>query len=321
MIITTISLFVEMLPTPKSEDCHYFNVNWPTVDSVGWFDLFGNQQVDAFLNRRKLSDSTVRDKHVLIVDPLGHCSLADGMMPTLMTANTASMSVGAELAGEFFSGVTDGPVRSRLGRVNLFIMRDFSQAAAGSYWASLDEFPSPQGQVMYMRSEGKLTSSPPSTAGSAQYVYNPETPTPMLGGNNLPGVGTLKSCGTVDQISRENRSDLVLFDSESLDADLPIVGQIKATMYISTDVVDTDFVVTVSDLSDSSSMLVSHGCSACVGDVVMRQRVQHSSGTGLRSTDCSRPHWLHLSKRPPPPCFRSLSCSSILQCKHKYWGL
>merc|ERR1712178_652422 len=105
------------------------------------------------------------------------------------------------------------------------MMRDFSQgAASGSFWTSLDEFPSPKGQVMYMQSEGSLAGSPQSTEDTAQYVCDPQNPTPMLGGNNLPGVQVLKGCGSVDQLPRENRTDLVLFDSETLDADVPIVG-------------------------------------------------------------------------------------------------
>jgi len=83
----------------------------------------------------------------------------------------------------------------------------------------------------------------------------------MLGGNNLPGIGNVPGCGTHDQLARENRSDVVVFDSEVLADDLAVVGDFQAKLFISTDVPDTDFVVTISDLSPDAtkSMLVTFG--------------------------------------------------------------
>lgn len=244
---------------PASEHCHYSTLSWPVVDSAGWYDIFGSQQVEQFLARRQLSDSRIRDRHVLIVDPLGHCSLAAKQLPGLMQANGASMTVAAELASEMFAGVFDGPVRSKLGRVNLYVMRDFAGNTTGSFWTSLDEFPTPKGEALFFGSDGKLSNEPPQTASALDYMYDPQNPTPMLGGNNLPGVGAIKDCGPVDQLERETRSDVLVFDGDELEADLPIVGQMRVKLFVSSSAADTDFVVTVSDFSGKVSMLVCHG--------------------------------------------------------------
>ena len=51
---------------------------------------------------------------------------------------------------------------------------------------------------------------------SIGYTYDPSAPTPMLGGNNLPLVGQIPTCGTADQTSREARLDVVYFESEPM---------------------------------------------------------------------------------------------------------
>lgn len=81
----------------------------------------------------------------------------------------------------------------------------------------------------------------------------------MKGGNNLPIVGHIFECGSVDQSKREQRDDVVVFDSGVLSDDLPVVGQIFATLFVSSSAKDTDFVVTISDLGPRKSMLVRYG--------------------------------------------------------------
>jgi len=56
--------------------CWYNNVHWPVIESAGWWDIFQDGQLQSFAGLRAGSDPSIRDKHVLIVDPLGHCAAA-----------------------------------------------------------------------------------------------------------------------------------------------------------------------------------------------------------------------------------------------------
>merc|ERR1719469_857727 len=58
---------------PSGEDCHYGKIDWPIVDSIGWWDLFQHTQVTHFKSIRAWSHESVRDRHVLVAGPLGHC--------------------------------------------------------------------------------------------------------------------------------------------------------------------------------------------------------------------------------------------------------
>lgn len=244
---------------PQSEGCHYPSTNWPTIQQSGWYDIFMEGQITGFNNLRELSDPSIRDKHVLIMAALGHCSLVINS-----DADVQGNQVSADLAYEYFTGVFDGSTRSRIGRYNLWVMGDFDGATVGNYWTSLDEFPISTPLKYMLQSGGSMDTSSEFTDGawhsSVSYTYDPSDPAPMLGGNNLPGIGHVPGCGTYDQLARENRSDVLVFDSPKLLDDLAVVGVFHAQLFISTDVPDTDFIVTLSDLSKAGkSMLVSFG--------------------------------------------------------------
>lgn len=77
----------------------------------------------------------------------------------------------------------------------------------------------------------------------------------------LSGVHT---CGTAEMNKRDNRDDVVVWTSEPLNDHLPIVGRIRATLFVSSSAVDTDFAVTVEDVCKEllvcdSSKLVRYG--------------------------------------------------------------
>jgi hypothetical protein len=251
---------------------HFGSVDFPVVSSSGWWDIFAQSQLDDFAGIMTKSHPSVRDKHVLIVGPLGHClmGLVDDVIQHsgLTFESVSSLLVSAELAAEFFTGNTNGPVRSRLGRINLFVMGAFDEPSSKDWWTSLDDWPAFRTSTLYLQSDGSLSSDPAATVGSVKYTYDPAKPTPMLGGGSIPFVCSTKGhCGTSDQLSREKRDDVVVFDSEELHADLPVVGDIRAKLFVSSSAVDTDFVVTLSDLSPGvlgssfgkKSMLVRYG--------------------------------------------------------------
>merc|ERR1712087_553815 len=110
-------------------------------------------------------------------------------------------------------------MRSRIGRLNYFIMTDFAGDARhtpGNYWTSLEDYPPSTTKTLYMQPESTMSDSPATSASSVAYTYDPSTKaglTPMKGGNNLPIVGHIFECGSVDQSEREKRDDVVVFDS------------------------------------------------------------------------------------------------------------
>ena len=81
------------------------------------------------------------------------------------------------------------------------------------------------------------------------FVYDPMHPTPSYGGNvccaanTIPGNG-----GALDQRKMEERPDILVYTSEPLKEGIEVSGPITATLYVSSDVKDTDVTVKVIDV-------------------------------------------------------------------------
>merc|ERR1739845_223253 len=103
----------------------YDKVNWPIIDSVGWWDLFQHTHLTHWKGIRAYSNESVRDQHVLVVGPLGHCIAQPGDYARFAVAEADGLVVAAETASEVFKGEFTGKMRSKIGRVNLFVMASF----------------------------------------------------------------------------------------------------------------------------------------------------------------------------------------------------
>jgi hypothetical protein len=249
--------------------CNYKFTQWPVVQNAGWWDIFQKTQLQDYEGIRSASDPAIRDKHVLIVDPLGHCigglqGTAGRIGSRFALETNRALAVGAEVASEFFAGKFDGPVRSKIGHINFFVMSNYGgdSFGIGNFWTSVEQWPVPAMRSFHLQSDHSLAAAAGHENWAIRYTYDPSQKSglaPMLGGNNLPLVGGIKHCGSADQSEREQRDDVIVFDSGALRSDVPIVGQIKAKLFVSSSANDTDFVVTVSDVYKNKSMLVRFG--------------------------------------------------------------
>jgi predicted acyl esterase len=86
-------------------------------------------------------------------------------------------------------------------------------------------------------------SAPRADAASISYRFDPDNPVPTVGGQNLG-----RDVGPRDQREIGERQDYLRFQTPALEADLVVAGHIDMELYVSTDVLDTDFVVKLVDI-------------------------------------------------------------------------
>ncbi len=153
----------------------------------------------------------------------------------------------------------------------------FSTAAPITYyqmgsneWRTATQWP-PAGMKetsYYLNDGGKLTAAAaPQGVAPRQFIFNPNRPVPTDGGNTFkPGIAQ----GPIDQNKIvERHTDVLIFTSDVLSEDVAIAGDISATLYVSSDAVDTDVAIRVTDVyPDGRSMLVRDGI----------QRLSHLEG-------------------------------------------
>ena len=105
------------------------------------------------------------------------------------------------------------------------------------------------GSANSLLGNGRLSTSPPTHAASDSYVYDPMHPTPAHGGQSccfavVPG-------GAFDQAGVEMRNDILVYSTPPLTERTDVVGNIEVSLYLSSDVKDTDLAIKLMDVDSA----------------------------------------------------------------------
>jgi putative CocE/NonD family hydrolase len=100
-----------------------------------------------------------------------------------------------------------------------------------------------------------MPESPAADEKPQTYTYDPKDPVPTRGGNNLN-----IPAGPMDQRPVEDRADVLLFTTPTLEQPLEVTGRVKVILWASSSAKDTDFTAKLTDVHpDGRSMLVLDG--------------------------------------------------------------
>lgn len=133
-------------------------------------------------------------------------------------------------------------------------------------WKTAENWPVPGTQELSLyldgnhenagtENKGRLSPDAPSASSLDSYVYDPKNPAVHLvdmSENELEVPG--------DYTAEEQRPDILCYSTDLLSQDLTITGDAWAELYISSDCVDTDLVVRITDVDeDGRSMKLADG--------------------------------------------------------------
>jgi uncharacterized protein len=137
------------------------------------------------------------------------------------------------------NGMESGPA------VEFQVQSDGTALRATSAWP-----PASSSLELYLAADGTLTSSAPTGEDAPrELVYDPQTPVPTLGGLNL-----LAPSGLQDHSALMDRDDVLTYIGEPLETDGFLAGRVTATLFVSTDQVDTDFMIKLLDVAPDGSV-------------------------------------------------------------------
>ena len=83
---------------------------------------------------------------------------------------------------------------------------------------------------------------------SDSFVYDPANPVPSLGGPLCCALNEDSAPGAFDQTAIESRADVLVYQTEPLDAPLTVVGPVDLVLFVSSDASDTDFTAKLVDV-------------------------------------------------------------------------
>jgi len=109
--------------------------------------------------------------------------------------------------------------------------------------------------------DGRLSFiGPQGNGGKDHYTYNPENPTPTLGGQI---VVFPKLWGPRDRRPVERREDVLVYTTELLEKDVEVTGPVTVKLYAASSAPDTDFAATLTDVFPDGRAI--HICEGIVG--------------------------------------------------------
>ena len=231
-------------------------LNVPGLYFMSWYDVSVGPNLALFNHVRATAKGDVANQQWAVIAPVTHCGY------TRATENTivGERNVGdarldyAELTYGFFDRFLKGEASERLARqpkVQYYTM-------GLNKWQSSDTWPpagaepmtfylASGGRANTMSGDGTLATAAPASDLPDNFTYDPMNPVTSYGGN-VCCTGTAVQAGAFDQRKMETRPDILVYTSEPFKEGVEISGPIEPTLYVSSDVKDTDFTVKVIDV-------------------------------------------------------------------------
>jgi hypothetical protein len=132
------------------------------------------------------------------------------------------------------------------------------QLQGSDEWLEMDRFPPDSiRKSFYLGKGAALLTHPSVDASCLQYLYDPEKPTPAIGGASFHP----RNCGRIKQGTFKARDDVLIFTSEAATEDLLIVGDPLAVLYVRSELEHFDMVARLCVVQGESSYNICDGMS------------------------------------------------------------
>ncbi|MBN8652907.1 MAG: CocE/NonD family hydrolase [Cytophagales bacterium] len=228
--------------------------NTPSFWFVSWYDVSSSPNIELFNHVRKnAKDPKVRDSQYLVIAPTLHCAY------TRATENTVvgQRSVGDarlnydELITGWFDHWLKGEAFKEMPRVRYYTM-GANKWQTSDVWPPANTVMTPyylesKGKANTLNGDGKLVSKKPSKDNPDAFTYDPMNPVTSHGGN-VCCTGNAVQGGAFDQQEMEKREDILVYTTEPFAEGVEVSGFIESTLYLSSDVKDTDVTIKLIDV-------------------------------------------------------------------------
>ena len=236
------------------------DIGIPSFWFASWYDVSISPNLALFNHvRNNAKDKEVRDNQYLVIAPTLHCRYTRAVENTIVgerSVGDARLNYEEQIYGWFDLWLKGekNDFKKDTPRVQYYTM-------GSNTWQSSNEWP-PKGTKMvtyYLNSggsanslwgDGTLTTELPTKDNPDAFTYDPMNPVPSHGGN-VCCTGNAVQGGAFDQQEMETRNDILVYTSEVLEEGVEVSGFIESTLYVSSDVKDTDFTIKLIDVYPS----------------------------------------------------------------------
>jgi putative CocE/NonD family hydrolase len=230
-------------------DEHWSEIDVPIFHYASWYDRYPHSQVKHFNGIKAKGGPKARESQKLFIGPWTHGA---GEVTARVVGD---LDFGSEAAIEYFAlrrrwfdyhlkGIENGIMSEP--PVRIFVMGE-------NRWRDESEFPLLRQipTTFYFRggssgsidslNDGSLGKEKPGGEGPDSYRYDPRQPVPTLGGDLFIQPMGARDHRTADRLS-------LTYTTPPLDQDTEVTGLPRVQLYAASDAVDTDWVVTITDV-------------------------------------------------------------------------
>ncbi|SCW86365.1 CocE/NonD family hydrolase [Mucilaginibacter sp. NFR10] len=226
---------------------HYGKVKPAVMLVGGWFDaedLTGPLAIYKTINK-----SDPNAYNTIVMGPFGHgrWSRETGhtMHSNVYFGDSVATFYQKNIEAKFFNHFLKGKGDKNSGLPNAYMFNTGKKE-----WATFDKWPAANAvhEKMFLGADGKLVNTQPSAAGSVSYISDPLKPVPYTEDNTTTMGFTPHNYMSEDQRFAGRRPDVLVYQSEVLNDDVTLGGEVMAHLKIATTGTDADFVVKLIDV-------------------------------------------------------------------------
>ncbi len=235
------------------------NVNVPTLNVGGWYDIFLKDTIENFRIMRQQGSTPGARQSKLLIGPWSHREYGNRVgelnfglasSTTYLNLQTDFMSFQVRWFDHWLKGKDTGMLNEA--PIKLFVM-------GANVWRDEQEWPLARavetryylhstGHANTLHGNGYLTTDIPDAdePASDHYTYDPANPVITRGGALL--MPPEYPQGPYDQRQTESREDVLVYTSGQLKEDLEVTGPITVHLWATSSAPDTDFVARLVDV-------------------------------------------------------------------------
>lgn len=226
---------------------HYSQVNAAAIHIGGYWDIFAQASLDAFVGYQERGGPGARGRQKLVFGPWAHGVLQEKVGDLTFPGGKSPPGNVHDAWRWYDRWLQENPNGAdRDPAVTYYVVGDVTDPEApGNTWRTANSWPPHHHPPtpFYLHPDRTLSTRPAESGSTLTYRFDPTNPVPTLGGIQL----TLPA-GPINQNPIESREDLLVFTSDALTAPTEVTGRVRARLWIESDAPDTDFFVRLCDV-------------------------------------------------------------------------
>ncbi len=230
----------------------------PSLWFMSWYDVSISPNLALFNHvRHHAKDPEVAENQFAVIAPTTHCAYKRAKKKTIVgerNVGDAQFDYDGLIYDwfDYWLKGEDNGILKKMPKVRYYTMGSNKWQTSGNWppenTKRVTYYLMSGGGANSLFGDGKLTTSAPGSKDRADaFTYDPAFPVPSYGGN-VCCTGNAIRGGSFDQRTMETRQDILIYSTEPLKTGIEVSGPVKITLYVSSDVKDTDFTVKLLDV-------------------------------------------------------------------------